>query len=406
VDPAVGVVLSGGAANGAYEVGVLKALLHGASPATGYRPIDPGTYTGTSVGAYNAAIMASRPGKPAAAVADELEALWLDRVANSLLQCGNGVFRVRGAPFQFFDPGCLARPVRSLLDFGVDLLDLSAFGLRKGAEFAASDAPLQSRLLELFDVEAFVSESPLKQLVEETVDRDGLLRSEQRLTIAASNWKYGVVQLYSKLQIAQVGNNTILASAALPGIFPPVIIEGVPYVDGGVLLNTPLKPAIADGATTIHIVFVDPLVKNIVLPKEPASIDTYYRLFAIIWAANVHQDVLTAAAINAGLGLAARAQPEAAATAEARGFLRVAQRLYQRSAAGGSYHQLDVHMYQPVADLGGGAGLLDFRRERLSKLIDMGYYDAVNHDCAAAGCALAGPSPAATTAAPRLAEAK
>jgi NTE family protein len=381
------VVLSGGGADGAFEVGVLKALLHGASPATGFRPIDPGIYTGTSVGAYNAAIMASRPGRPAAAVVEELESLWLDRIANSWRQCGNGVFRVRGAPFQFLDPGCLARPVRSLLDLGADVVDLSTFGLTKGAEFATSDAPLQSRLLQLFDLDAFVSESPLKELVDDTVDLSGLLLSEQQLTIAASNWRLGTLQLYSKLHIAgQLGTAAILASAALPGIFPAVLIDGVPYVDGGVLLNTPLRPAIRHGASTVHVVFLDPQVSNIPLPELPSTIDTFYRLFAIIWAANVRQDLLNAAAITASLVLLERERPEAATAPEARQVLRMARRLYGRAAAGDAYRQIAVHVYRPQTDLGGGAGLLDFRRERLAALVALGYREAVTHDCAAAGC--------------------
>ncbi|HYL05303.1 MAG TPA: patatin-like phospholipase family protein, partial [Thermoanaerobaculia bacterium] len=372
--------------NGAYEAGVLQALLHGASPVTGYRPIDPGIYTGTSVGAYNAAIMCSRPGVPAAAVADELASLWLDRIANSLRQCGNGVYRVRGVPFQFLDPGCLARPVRSLLDFGADLVELSSFGLMKGAQFALSDGTLQSRLLDLFDLDAFVSESPLKDLIDQTVDLDGLRRSSQRLTVAASNWKLGTLQLYHKLQIAnQVGTTAILASAALPGIFAPVLIDGVPYVDGGLLLNTPLSPAINAGATTIHVVFLDPQVRNISLPLVPSSVDTFYRMFAIIWAANVRNDILTAGAINAARELIA-GNADLAETAAARSFMRLAQRLYQQAVVGREYRQVGVHIYRPATDLGGGAGLLDFQRDRLAGLVALGYDDAVHHDCAAAGC--------------------
>ncbi len=413
MDAEVGVVLSGGGANGAYEVGVLQALLHGASPATGYRPIAPGIYTGTSVGAYNAAIMSSRPGRPAAAVAEELEWLWLNRIANSLLHCGNGVYRVRGAPFQFLSPGCLARPVRSLLALGADLVDLSSFGLMKGAQFALSDASLQSRLLDLVDLDAFISESPLKDLVDDTVDLDGLRRSDQRLTIATSNWKLGTLQLFDKLQIAdQVGTDAILASAALPGIFAAVMIDGVPYVDGGVLLNTPLAPAIRYGASTVHVVFVDPLLQNISLPTVPSSIDTFYRLFAIIWAANVRRDVLTAAAINAAHQLMASTADAAdtGGTAAARRFVQLAQRLYQRAAVGGEYRRMAVHVYRPATDLGGGAGLLDFQRDRMAALIAQGYDDAVHHDCAAAGChgteALEPPSPARTswqTSAPSMA---
>jgi NTE family protein len=45
----------------------------------------------------------------------------------------------------------------------------------------------------------------------------------------------------------------LLASAAIPGIFPPVTIDGRHLVDGGVAANTPLRQAEALGATDIFI---------------------------------------------------------------------------------------------------------------------------------------------------------
>ncbi|HEY3568895.1 MAG TPA: patatin-like phospholipase family protein [Thermoanaerobaculia bacterium] len=391
-----GVVLSGGGADGAYEVGVLKALLQGASPATGYRPVDPGIYTGTSVGAYNATFLCSRPGRPAADVAAELETVWLDRIANTVWSCGNGVYRLRGAPFQALDPGCLARPVRSLVELGQDVAVLTAFGMVKGAQFLASDAPIKSRLLSLVDLDAFVSPSPFEDLVAQTIDPTLLSRSSKRLVLAASNWKQGVVRLFSRQEIAgAVGPRAILASAALPGIFPPVPIDGIPYVDGGVLLNTPLKPAIDGGADTIHVVFVDPRVDEIALTPLESTLDTFYRMFAIIWASNVRKDVLIASGITRTLELLEREPAGGASREEARSFLQVGQRIYERFAAGGGYRKVNVHVYRPRNALGEGEGILDFRRDRLASVIEMGYQDAVQHDCEASGCGLWG-QPAGT----------
>ncbi|HWC36958.1 MAG TPA: patatin-like phospholipase family protein [Acidimicrobiales bacterium] len=45
----------------------------------------------------------------------------------------------------------------------------------------------------------------------------------------------------------------LLASAAIPGIFPPVEVDGRLYVDGGVADNTPINVAHALGATTIYV---------------------------------------------------------------------------------------------------------------------------------------------------------
>jgi NTE family protein len=45
----------------------------------------------------------------------------------------------------------------------------------------------------------------------------------------------------------------LLASAAMPGIFPPVEIDGRLYTDGGVSNNVPVQPAIDMGAKTIYV---------------------------------------------------------------------------------------------------------------------------------------------------------
>ena len=389
-----GVVLSGGGANGAYEVGVLKALIHGVSPATGYRPVDPEVYTGTSVGAYNATIMAGRPGRPAASVIGGLENLWLERIANTILNCGNGVFRVRGLPFQFFDPGCFLRPLQVLADFAKDSVDLSVLGLIKGAQFATSDAPLQSRMLSLIDLQAFISASPLDGLVDETIDLAALRRSEKRLTIAASNWEDGLLRLFSNQEIADTfGTDAVLASAAIPGIFAPVEVAGVPYVDGGVLLNTPLSPAIADGATTIHVIFLDPLIPDMPLKRFPSTLDTAYRMMAIMWASSMRKDILIASAINSVVELLERGTPESALRAGAPALRLAAWPLVRRLMEGRTYRELTVHVYRPDSALGEGEGILDFQHARLRGLVEMGYRDAVEHDCRVEGCVLPGRPP-------------
>ena len=51
------ITLSGGGAYGAYEVGVLKALMGGHASVTGGEPLDPRIFTGTSAGAYLAAVL-------------------------------------------------------------------------------------------------------------------------------------------------------------------------------------------------------------------------------------------------------------------------------------------------------------------------------------------------------------
>ena len=47
--------------------------------------------------------------------------------------------------------------------------------------------------------------------------------------------------------------DAVLASSAIPAIFPPVDIEGRPFIDGGVVDNTPISHAIDLEATTVWV---------------------------------------------------------------------------------------------------------------------------------------------------------
>ncbi len=45
----------------------------------------------------------------------------------------------------------------------------------------------------------------------------------------------------------------ILASAAIPGVFPAIRIDGQTFIDGGIVDNTPISQAIAAGATDVWV---------------------------------------------------------------------------------------------------------------------------------------------------------
>jgi len=75
-----GVVLSGGGANGAYEIGVLKALFRGESPATGHQPLEPGVIAATSIGAFNSAVLLSTYTDSWSQAISALEKVWLERI--------------------------------------------------------------------------------------------------------------------------------------------------------------------------------------------------------------------------------------------------------------------------------------------------------------------------------------
>jgi NTE family protein len=64
----------------------------------------------------------------------------------------------------------------------------------------------------------------------------------------------------------------ILASAALPAVFPVVDIDGVPYFDGAVVNDVPVTRAVDLGARTIYVLHVGNLDRPWIEPKRPIDV--------------------------------------------------------------------------------------------------------------------------------------
>lgn len=63
--------------------------------------------------------------------------------------------------------------------------------------------------------------------------------------------------------------DALLASSAVPGLLPPVEIEGKHYIDGGVVNSIPLSRALASGATEIFVLHVGHIDDHLVVPTRP-----------------------------------------------------------------------------------------------------------------------------------------
>lgn len=391
-DHSKAVVLSGGGAYAAYEVGVMKALFTGECPSTGYTFLNPGVLTGTSGGAMNASIITSYPDADICRLVRYLESVWLDSISNSPRRCGNGVFRFRGDLLRYLDLQCLAsNPARPLTELAEDGPFFAQYLFQRGLQFLITSGSLERRTLQLFDLTALVSSEPIKALFREVIALEGIRRSERKLRIVATNWSTGEVVTFSNGDMTdEWGYRIVLGSAAIPGIFPPHYIKGDPYVDGGVLMNTPLNCAIDAGATELHVIYMDPDVQNIPLSRLESTIEVFDRILLITSATKVNEDVDTARWINEGLDVVERAARGGdLRDEELRAFIRVAGQIEQRLRAGTPYRKLTIHRYHPHDDLGGGAlGLLNFDRNRITALIERGFTDALNHDCAASHCVL------------------
>ncbi len=63
----------------------------------------------------------------------------------------------------------------------------------------------------------------------------------------------------------------ILASSAIPSIFPPVTIDGDVLIDGGVVNNVPISRALSAGCDRIYVLLCGPLHYHPKPPRRPAE---------------------------------------------------------------------------------------------------------------------------------------
>jgi NTE family protein len=61
----------------------------------------------------------------------------------------------------------------------------------------------------------------------------------------------------------------VLASSAVPGILPPVVIDGEHFIDGGVVNSIPVRRAVELGARTIYVLHVGRLERPLEPPRWP-----------------------------------------------------------------------------------------------------------------------------------------
>ncbi|HWL65785.1 MAG TPA: patatin-like phospholipase family protein, partial [Actinomycetota bacterium] len=92
--------------------------------------------------------------------------------------------------------------------------------------------------------------SGLKRQIETTLGWDSRFEDAQiPLAVTTTDLESGEERVFSSGPLAL----PLLASAAMPGIFPPVEIDGRMYIDGGVADNVPIAPAVAMGAKTLYV---------------------------------------------------------------------------------------------------------------------------------------------------------
>jgi len=229
--PTVGLVLTGGGSRSAYQVGVLLALAEMLPRAR--NPFQ--VIVGTSAGAVAASVLAAEAHHWRRAVAG-LERVW--------------------ANFQ------------SSQVFHVDARHM----LRAGAHWVLA---LISGGLVLAPPKSVLDNTPLRELLSVHVDCSGIRRSIERghvraFALCASSYSSGqTVAFFDGIdsirdwsRVQRIGVRTqltldhLMASAAIPLLFPPIRIGDEYYGDGAMRQIHPLSPAIHLGADRLLIIGV------------------------------------------------------------------------------------------------------------------------------------------------------
>jgi NTE family protein len=175
--------------------GPLGAIQVGALKALYEHGVAPDLVVGTSVGAINAAFLAFNPGPEAPA---EMERLWLSMTEQDLFPQAR--FRAQWARF-------LARGDRVFENTGI------------------------------------------RRMIERRLGTPTFEDARLPLGIIATELETGAEKVFTSGPVIE----PLLASTAMPSIYPPVEIDGVRYIDGGVANNVPIAPAIALGAKTLYV---------------------------------------------------------------------------------------------------------------------------------------------------------
>ncbi len=143
------------------------------------------------------------------------------------------------ASFVAFDPTPVG--VHRLEDIWMRVKDGELF---PGGRLRASWARMLVRGNRVFD------NSGIRRLVESGLGDCAFEDAQIPLAVIATDLETGAEKMFTSGELM----GPLLASTAMPGVFPPVEIEGRVYIDGGVVNNYPIAPAIAMGAKTVYLV--------------------------------------------------------------------------------------------------------------------------------------------------------
>ncbi len=277
-------ILSGGGARGAYQVGVLKGLSEILKSLGISNPFQ--ILSGTSAGAINTAQLAAATDDFETTV-EKLVYLWSNLTPEQI--------------------------------FKADLLSMNKFSLSSLLGISTSKS-------KAFTMNSLLDTSPLKKLIEKNCDFSQIQKNldhhkYESIIITANNYVEG-----SAISFVQTPNvfdseklnwgdsrrkpiktslnlDHIMASTAIPILFPPVLVGDEYYGDGCVRNSTPCSPSIRLGAQKLFVIGVRtpqniPLAHEVDRTQSVSMIRILNTLLNAVMLDSVEQDVQRIQRIN------------------------------------------------------------------------------------------------------------
>jgi NTE family protein len=231
--------LGGGGNKGAAEVGVLDYLLE-QNP-----DLDYDAYVGISVGAINAAFLATGPLKE---TFPQLKDLWLNKVKGNHSVWTHHIWH-------YIIICIVVNMFFSLIAFGTFLI--SAPKCITILFFVLALLSFYFPYKTITNTHSIYKTDPLRKLITENLDVEKLKNSGKKLAIGTVSFTTG--QYKSIKTVDEHIIDWIMASSAFPIFFPMQHIDGEYWTDGGVVNMSALTDALDFGASEIDVIITSPL---------------------------------------------------------------------------------------------------------------------------------------------------
>ena len=106
---------------------------------------------------------------------------------------------------------------------------------------------------------------PLRRMLTDTLPGDDFADLKLPFHCVAASIETASARWFSSGPVV----SAVMASCAVPGLLPPVEIDGVHYFDGGLVDSIPVGRAVALGASTVYVLQVGRIESPLAIPTRP-----------------------------------------------------------------------------------------------------------------------------------------